>query len=186
MTLLMDPELFTINQCKEMSMWPSGDVTGVGLWPYIKRMKEQSVTILDVGVMKGENAFYLFDKDTHPENKKIGKIFAFIDYSDEFRKDHPPEFLVEYEKVIGENIKNEPRFSFNYQNETADVLCINSKSRFGLNLRKFYDKLRLGGIICGNDHQSTNVKVALSDFRRECKIGTPISISHGYWYWVKG
>lgn len=186
MTLLMDPELFTIQQNKEMAIWPTSGLVAEGLWPYIKRMRKDKVAILDVGVMKGENAYRFFERDTHPQKKKIDKIRGVVSYSEEYKKTHPAEFLSNLLKILDKNMKTENKFELLSSDEDFDIVCINSDSDLSNNLEKYYPRLQAGSIFCGNDHSSPKVKEALSLFRRKNKIGTFISISHGCWFWVKG
>jgi len=52
-------------------------------------------------------------------------------------------------------------------------------------LSKDYSMLESHGIFCGNDHNTIPVKEKLGKFRREEKIGTPILVANGIYFWYK-
>ena len=171
---IMNPDMFTIEQQKQMGIWPPSDIVSHGVWPYINRMKENNLTVLDVGVMKGENAIHILSLD---EKKKVKQIYGVISHAKEEQKI--------YDDVLEKNVKNQDRFSLNYTNQHCDIVCINAHSDLYNNLIKYYKVLKHNGIFCGNEHHLTHVKEALSKFRREVKIGTPIMVSYGCWFWYK-
>ena len=172
--VLMNPDMFTIDQSKQMGIWPPSDIVAHGVFPYIKRLKEENLRVLDVGVMKGENVYHMLSLD---DNKKIKKIYGVISQSEGDPND--------YESVLKKNMENQDRFSLGYTNQHCNVVCINAHSDIYDNLHKYYKVLKHNGIFCGNEHHLTHVKEALSKFRREVKIGTPIMVSNGCWFWVK-
>lgn len=170
---IMNPDLFTVEQQKQMGIWPPSDIVSHGVWPYIKRLKEENLRVLDVGVMKGENAIHLLSLD---ESKKIKKVYGVISYTEDKK---------EYESVLKKNVEGLDRFSLDYNNQNCNVICINAYSDLYNNMKKYYPLLKQNGIFCGNEHNLTQVKEALSKFRREAKIGTPIMVSNGCWMWYK-
>jgi 2-polyprenyl-3-methyl-5-hydroxy-6-metoxy-1,4-benzoquinol methylase len=170
----MNPELLSITQSKEMGVWPPGDAVFVkGIYPYIKRLKIESVKVLDVGCMKGEISSYLLELD---ETEKIKKIDLVISGGEK-----------DFEKVLAENIKGQSKLSIIKEaSDEYDVVMINANAKnLDKTMRKYYSKLKSNGIFCGNDHNSPRVKEALSSFRREDKIGTPILVTNGSWFWYK-
>jgi hypothetical protein len=176
--LTMNPDLFTIEQSKQMGTWPPSNLVSHGISPYVSRQKKDDLIIFDVGVMKGENAFMLLSKD---EKKKIKTIYGIPSCA----KDKETEFA-EYEKLALENLKGESRFELKKiisAHKKADIICIHSQSDLEKNLFDYYDRVESGGIFCGNEHGSSHVKEALSKFRREKKIGTPISVANDCWFW---
>lgn len=175
--MLMDPTQFSIIQSKEMGLWPPSDIVAHGIWPYIKRLKESNLIVLDVGVMKGENSVYLLEKDTE---KKIEKIYGGISY-DPKRK----EEFENYDRLLEKNTEGLERFSLSDYSGSAHVVCIHADSDLDSNLEKYYDAVQSNGIFCGNEHDQPRVKEALSNFRRKNKIGTPIMVSNGCWFWIK-
>lgn len=171
MTLTMDPELFSIAQSKEMKTWPPSNIVAHGVLPYILRLKPNTVTILDVGCMKGENAIYMLDKD---EKKKIEKIYGVVSGGKS-----------EYKDILKQNTKDNPRFTLNYKDQDVDVVCVHAQSDLDNTLEKYYDKVKSYGIFCGNEQASDYVREALNKFRRKNKIGTPINVSNDCWFWYK-
>lgn len=169
----IDPNLFSIEQAKSMGMWPPGDVVAYGIMPYVGRMKVDKVKVLDVGVMKGENAYIMLELD---KNQKIEKIFGVEINTNEG-----------FEKLVRENLKGEDRFALwdGEVHEGFDVVCINSQTPLDEVLPLYYNMVKSNGIFCGNDHALPHVKDALHKFRRDTKIGTPISVSRGSWFWWK-
>lgn len=175
--MLLDPTQFSITQSKEMNMWPPSDLAGIGIWPYIKRIKEYNIRVLDVGVMKGENAYYLLDKDI---NNKIKKVYSVVSY-DQQRKQE----FENYETILKKNTDGLARFSLNYSGQSCHVVCVHADSELDINLEKYYSAVKSNGIFCGNEHHLPRVKEALTNFRRKNKIGTPIMIANGCWMWYK-
>lgn len=174
---MLNPDLFTIEQSKQMGTWPPSDIVSHGIFPYLKRLKEENLRVLDVGVMKGENAIHLLSLD---DKNKIKKVYGVVSYSDEKKEE-----FKEYETILKKNVENQSRFSLEYTNQHCNVVCIHAHSDLYNNLNKYYKLLKHGGIFCGNEHHLTHVKEALAKFRREIKIGTPIMVSNGCWFWIK-
>lgn len=172
--MLLDPELFPVDKAKEMGLWPPGDAVAHGVFPYIKRLKVDKVKILDVGCMKGENAVYMLELDV---DNKIERIDLEVSGGSK-----------EFADVLSTNISGNDRLStFNSgQTDEYDVVCIHANCKnLPKTMRKFYHRLKPNGIFCGNDHGATRVKDALLEFRREDRIGTPINVSNGCWFWYK-
>ena len=169
---MLNPDFFTVEQNKEMGMWPPSDIAGVGVAPYVNRLKKDEVLVLDVGVKKGDNAVYLLEKCP-----KVTVYGVEIDSRDQ------PEIT----EVRTKNLKDNIRYFNSWNGDISfDVVCIDaSLSELDSNMKTFYNKLKSGGIFCGNEHHLTHVKEALGKFRRESKIGTPIHIANGAWFWIK-
>jgi hypothetical protein len=178
---MLDPTQFSITQSKASALWPPSDLVAHAIFPYLRRMKQDKLTIVDVGAMKGENAMYLLEKDT---TNKIEKIYGITSFDPE--KAAEGHFAV-YEKLFDTNVKNESRIVLTspQQDELVDVVCIHSQSDLSTNLETYYNLVKVGGIFCGNDHHLTEVKLALNTFRRKNKIGIPILVANGSWFWVK-
>lgn len=165
--MLLNPELFSITQSKEMGMWPPSDLTIDSMYPYIKRFPN-NVSFLDVGIMKGENIFRLFEKD---EKSKIESIYAVKNTE-------------EFDDLIDKNLKDYyGRIAFTTPQEPVDIVSINSKTDLDKTLDLYYGCVKKGGIFCGNNHNETSVKESLSRFRRKNRIGTPISVALDTWFW---
>lgn len=169
--MFMNPELLSITQSKEMGLWAPGNFSSFGVLPYIKRLKKPKIKILDVGVQKGENAYFLFESD---RDNKIEKIVG-IKYDETF------------DSLLEENLKNyKERFSLELDDSKFDVVCINTdttKENLDKVFALYYDKVNSNGIFCGNNHSQVKVKDALSQLRRTKKIGIPINVSFDNFFW---
>lgn len=169
--MFMNPELLSITQSKEMGLWAPGNFSSFGILPYIKRLKKPKIKILDVGVQKGENAYFLFESD---RDNKIEKIVG-IKYDETF------------DSLLEENLKNyKERFSLELDDSKFDVVCINTdttKENLDKVFALYYDKVNSNGIFCGNNHSQVKVKDALSLLRRTKKIGIPINVSFDNFFW---
>ena len=174
MTLMMNPELFSITQSKDMGIWPPSELVGHGVWPYIKRLRKDKIKILDVGCIKGETAMHLLELDVF---EKIEMIYC------EQSKNLLP---VGYTEVLLKNIDDEPRITTDHSDGPFDVVHVHhSLSDLDKELEIAYNKLSPNGIFCGSEHSSIPVKEALSSFRRKCRIGVPIQVSYNSWFWYK-
>jgi hypothetical protein len=183
--MMIDPEFATIEQKKTFGIWPPSDMAAHGVWPYIQRLKKPTVNILDVGCMLGENACFLLDQDSGSK-KKIEKIYCIHSFASSIL----PEAQATYRAVFDQNIaartaEERKRIVMLYPKEKLDVVCVHHKSNLDKSLNDYYDAVLPNGIVCGTEHGSTEVKEALGRFRRNKKIGTPINVSNGCWFWYK-
>ena len=164
--MILNPELFSITQSKEMGIWPPSDLCANSMSPYIKRMPEK-VSILDVGTEKGENAYRFMELDV---KNKIDTIYTIGTTN-------------EYDDLVSKNISAFDKIKFSEPKDPVDLVCIHSKTDLDKTLNMYYSFVKSGGIFCGNNHSEEKVKQALTKFRREKRIGTPISIAHDIWFW---
>lgn len=171
---MMNPELFSIIQSKDMGIWPPSDLLGIGIWPYVKRLKRDKLKILDVGCMKGDNAAYFLELDA--ETNKIDKIYC----------EQSKTFPVGVDEVFKLNSKSLDKITTGSYDGQYDVVCVHhSLEKLDSELKTAYDKLSVGGLFCGSEHNRQEVKEALGKFRRDNKIGVPILISYNSWFWIK-
>lgn len=171
----MDPEFFPIKQAKMFGTYPTNSIIGVGLFPYIKRLKKEKISVLNLGDRKGENAFYLLENDV---KHKIDKIYTV---------NTPNE---DYDKLFKENTTGLEKLVTEYKGELVQVLCVDSslmksKEDFDMMMKMYYNKLEINGIICGNNSEQTHVKNSLAFFKRQNKIGNIPMISRSSWFWFK-
>ena len=167
--MFLNPELFSITQSKEMGIWPPSDLSASVMMPYIRRMPTQ-VNVLDVGTEKGENVFRFIELDV---KNKIDTIYTI-------------KTSKEYDELVDTNLKNHyGKVVFAVPVDPVDIVCVNSKTDLDTTLKQYYRLVKTNGIFCGNNHADERVMKALSKFRRENKIGTPISVALDTWFWYK-
>lgn len=177
-TKMFNPDEFSITQSKAFGIWPPSDIIAHGLYPYIHRLKASSVKVLDVGIMKGEGATFLLERDF---GRKIEKVYGIKSYDPSMTS----ESIQKIEKLLQENVAGNTKISLEYDDSPVDVVCIHANSDLDNVIEKYYNALNSNGIFCGNEHHLPRVKESLHKFRRKNKIGTPIMVSNGSWFWYK-
>ena len=183
--MMLDPEFADIEQKKMFGIWPPSDMAAHGVWPYIQRLKKPTVNILDVGCMLGENACFLIDQDSGPK-KKIDHIYCMHSFGHNVLPENQDKFKAIFDKNVSTRSTDErKRIVMLYPKDKVDVVCIHHNSNLDKALSDYYDAVLPNGIFCGTEHGLTEVKEALGRFRRAKKIGTPINVSNGCWFWYK-
>ncbi len=178
--MLLNPELLSITQSKQMGMWPNGNTVADQMYPYVKRMKEPTVKILDIGDPKGENVYRFLELDQKGKIESIDVVQRFLAKS----------MSAELDILRGENLRSCPskeKVHLNTEKKVGhyDLVCVNSESGLDTTLDMYYNSLKSGGIFCGNNHGHHPVKEALVAFRKKNKIGTPILTAFDVWFWYK-
>jgi len=182
--MLADPTLAPIEQKKTFGLWPpSKDNIADSLYPYIKRMKQEKVSILLVGDDYGEYAIRFLELDTANKIEYIHHSKS-LGVSDEELKNR---FEVREQNV--KDFKTEKVVHPNAINKEYDIVFIDGETMRVIDdpiIKAFYDAVKSHGIFCGNDHHKTYVKDNLFKFRRDNRIGTPIHVSNRLcWFWIK-
>ena len=167
----MNPEYFDIENLKLFGMWPHQSFISRAIAPYIKRIRKDKVSVLFVGDNKGEQCIDLLDLC----GDKLGKLSNIRDVDDELIK-----------AIYVKNTKGRDEIVDFSEKDSFDVICINEYSCTEETLKKYYELVPSNGIFCGNGHETTKVKEALTAFRRNNKIGTPIQVANrAIWFWYK-
>ena len=168
----MNPEYFDIKNLKMFGMWPHQSSISRGIAPYIKRMSKDKVSVLIFGDHKGEQAVDLVDLC----GDKLEKVCVVSNTDDDLIK----ALFVTNTKGYNQITVDMVWF------EQFDVVCVLENSCDEETLERCYKNLPGNGIFCGNGHEADKVKVALTAFRRNQKIGTPIQVSNrAIWFWNK-
>ena len=179
MIMLLNPELLSITQSKQMGMWPNGNTVADQMYPYVKRMKEPTVKILDIGDPRGENAYRFLELDQKGKIDTIDIVQVFLS----------KPLSAELDALRAENLKACGPKKVHVVTEKKvgyyDLVCVNSESGLDTTLDMYYNSLKSGGIFCGNNHGHHPVKEALVAFRKKNKIGTPILTAFDVWFWYK-
>jgi hypothetical protein len=166
----MNPEFFDIENLKMFGLWPNGIMLSGGIIPYIKR-RRGDITINMIDDFKGESTFDIIEQCAN-----VNKVYILNKDAD---ANYDTPFKTNLKNLIGDKVE-----VGSLSNE-ADIVCVHRSSCD--KLQEYYDTLKIGGIFCGNDHDTDEVKKALNVFRRGNKIGTPIQISNlAIWFWIKG
>lgn len=166
--ITIDPNKLTVEEKKLMGMWPDPNLIGSAIAPYIKRMQGE-VDVLDIGVGKGENIYYLNEHVTN-----ITKIYGLS--HDE-----------KYEDILQKNMHKLTKVSRSYENQQVSVVIVNmNESTTDEQLKLYYDKVKQNGYFVGDMHDKDFTKDVLTKFRRNEKIGNPIQIvNKTIWFWKK-
>lgn len=175
----MNPDFFDIEMQMQLGLFPRPDVTGTAIAPYIRRIKFENVTVVDVGLGKGENAYEILTNC--PNVFKLYGVDTYEEETDEIKAFR--ELMKKNTAKFGDRFVSKETYM---KKEFADVVCVDSSTNLDKTLKAYYSKVRPSGIFCGNDHDKTHVKDALTRFRRENKIATPIQvINRSIWFWYK-
>lgn len=170
----MNPEYFDIKNLKMFGMWPHQNYISRGISPYIKRIRKNEVSVLLVGDNKGEQAVDMLDLC----GNKIGEIQSLINTDDDLIKALYKTNTKDLDKIREVTLIT--------KNNEFDVVGMDEHSCDADFLAFVYDYTPSGAIFCGNGHETNKVKEALTNFRRKCKIGTPIQIANrSIWFWYK-
>lgn len=168
--MFSDPNLFDIEQKKLFGLYPHDQMLSVAMNPYLKRIKHSTIAMLVVGDSLGENIVDFLDSNPkivklNYVNEKTGEEISTV-----FQKNIKP-YLGKLQVGIEKG-------------KERDVVCIGESSCTAEALALYYPFVKHGGIFCGNGHEKTEVKEALTAFRRNSKIGTPIQVCHRTtWFW---
>ena len=174
--MIGNPELFDIENKKLFGLWPHNQLMSKGINPYIKRIKQDKIAMLVVGDLLGESVY-----DFLSENDNIIKMNVVNVYENTENDDALKELFLKntstFKGKIDKGISKD---------KLRDIVCVEKTSCTLDNLELYYKNVKPGGIFCGNGHESPEVKLALLDFRRNNKIGTPISVANRtIWFWYK-
>jgi hypothetical protein len=186
--MFADPTLMPIEEKRIMGMWPpSKDNIADSLYPYVKRMKDEKVKILLVGDVMGENAVRFLELDNSNKIEYINLWKGELRYL--------PDHLAQFNDALNKNLKQYSekivfpdalQKKYNLVFVDSEELNTDNKDLQIAQLVDAYKRVEQGGIICGNNHHKDYVKLALSNFRRSEKIGTPIQVSNRLcWFWIK-
>jgi hypothetical protein len=165
---LIDPTTFTVEMQRAMGMWPPSDCIGVAIAPELRRMGRE-IDVIDLGVGKGESIVYLIENVPN-----IKTMYGLVHEND-------------HDEIIGKNLNGLSKVNQMYKGEEVDVLLITmTPTTSGKTLEQYYEKLRVGGIIVGDQHTSEATRIALAEFRQKNKITININvIKKEFWFWKK-
>jgi hypothetical protein len=165
----MNPEFFDIETKKTFGIYPHDQMISIAMTPYLKRMRQEKIAVAVIGDVLGESVV-----DFLENNAKIAKINV-VNSDTGFKSVFDTNTKPFKSKIELGLAKSKQR----------DVVCIDKSSCTIENLELYYQAVKSGGIFCGNGHETSEVKEALTQFRRKVKIGTPIQVCHRtIWFWI--
>lgn len=177
-----DPEFFDVKTSKQMGMWPGPNQMSTGIVPYIRRMKENKPSVFLYGVLKGDDGIDILEKTN-------AVIFTYEKFKGQNEK------VVSYNTILKNNLKDHDEICKRRYNmiddpsrymKCFDVVLVNMNECLDFDLKLAYGTVKSNGLFGGNFHDVGRVKDTLNKFRRDNKIGTPISIAHKFiWFWYK-
>jgi predicted O-methyltransferase YrrM len=194
-----NPDYYTIEQQKEVGMWPVGFLPSKGMAPYLKRLGTDLVG-LEVGVLKGENAFVLLD--TLPNIKMLYGLDNYKPHKD-YDLVRTEEDMKHYKETaianiqpywdrftfIEEDLADKKLFVEAFKPESMDFILLDADHTYHSvkeQLELYYPVVKKGGYIFINDTHIDAVKDAIMHYREDKKIRIPVHMSaNNLMFWQK-
>lgn len=183
---MTNPEYFTIEEMKNVGMWPLSFLSGWMMVPYIKRMKG-NVVGLEIGVLKGETAFLILENC--PNVIKYYGVDPYKEYVDNGQKKEQWQMDL-FKETASKNLSKFPHYSLvETVPEDVDFILIDgdhSYEQVTKDLETYYPRLKNGGMIFCHDYNNENVMRAITDWRKKNRVSQPIMVMPNFlWSWVK-
>lgn len=195
-----NPEYFNVKQLKDAQMWPFEWLPAYGIQPYIKRMKGDTLTGIEVGVLKAETVHVLLT-----ENPRITKIYGIDNFKvhTDYETVRTEEDMINYERICKENTEefgdrfelikeDSDKAASRFDKESIDFIHVDgdhTKEGVKADLKNYYPLLKKGGYIFIHDFQmrlAGPLTDGVKEFKTENKITVPISISKNFIaFWIK-
>lgn len=191
-----NPDFFTIEQQKQIGMWPLPYLSGNMMVPYIKRMGPDVVGA-EIGVLKGETSVTILDKCPN-----VKRYIGIDPYKGYFDVDHEKtgDDMMNFMKTAQANLTTyQDRFEFILESSDDAAAKIEDGSlnfvlidgfhtyeQTKLDLTNYYPKLKDGGLMWVHDYNNEEVGRAVMEWRRENRISNLIHTTANYlWFWSK-
>ena len=173
-----DPELFDIEKCKANGLWPKEYLASNELIPYVKRLRGPIIGI-QIGIFKGETTYTLLE-----ECPNIEFMYGVDLFDSKLEKEIAEKNLADF--VYKGRYSSDPIYlmSMPYM---LDFIFINTDRNFKYTLEKYFPRLKKGGIIAGSSYEKKEIRIAISEFRREHHAMMPINVTkmNNAWFWYK-
>jgi GT2 family glycosyltransferase len=179
------------------SLVPMEDVSAPGLLPYVNSLGTNLVGC-ELGVCLGFTLRYFLDS-----TKNIDRVYAidsytpYMDHWGQVTQDMVDRWKLgslEILQIHKDRIQWLYMDSWSAANAIADneldYIFIDGDHNYAAvarDLRKYYSKVKPGGIFAGHDWNLPTVKAAVEHFRKEWGIDTAIKhVDKNVWFWYKG
>lgn len=194
--IMDDPEFFSIEQLKQINLWPYTFLSAYAMIPYIKRMRGDSIVGAEIGVLKAETSCVLLEECQNITTLHCVDFYEpHIDYDTSRSK----EDMEKYEDIARKNLGSYDGRYILHKKESAEAAKgINAELDFILldaehtysgiksELESWYPKLKKGGHMFVHDTHTPDVYKAVKDFKTENKIHSPLLRSKNHVsFWVK-
>lgn len=181
---------------KEDGQWPLSWTSAIGLVPKIAALGDNIIGC-EVGVSYGFNLVYFLDN--LPNIKKVFAIDPYMPYDDgpggyvtqEVIDKVKECFLanIEPHKDKVEFINRMSKDAFLYVPDNyLDYIFIDGDHSYEAvisDMKKYYSKVKSGGIFAGHDKGLPGVDQAIKEFAAEMGYDAPTVVPNATWYWIK-
>lgn len=179
------------------SVVPITEVSAPGLLSYIDALGNNLIGC-EIGVCMGMTLRYFLDKSTNIQ--RVYAIDAWQPYQDHWGavtqelidrwKATAVQLLTPHANRIELIVEDSFRAADRIPLESLDYIFIDGDHCYAavaLDLRRYYNKVRTGGIFAGHDWQLPTVRAAVEHFRAERGITSEIRFTDkNVWFWYKG
>ncbi len=156
-----------------------------------KYFKGKEIVVIEIGVFKGENAQ---DVLSNLNVKKIFLIDPYLKYGD-YKSDGSCEEVLAA-KVKAHNLLNEysskikwiedysEKAVHRFKNDSLDFVYVDGNHTYPYvkgDLKLYWDKVKVGGILAGHDIQLFNVSKALLEFANKNKLDVHFGDRRDWW-----
>lgn len=190
-----DEDFMSIEELRTEVGWPLDYTTSKTLIPYIKRLKGDDVSGVEIGTGRGEGTYLILE--TCP-NVSMDTIDPFLEYEDwigtimqadqdKFKAIARKNLTDFHGRATMINLKSDEAVN-GYEDNSLDFVIIDgdhSSEQVARDCKNYYSKLRSGGLFAVHDNNLHGVKDGLKKFREENKIRVPLnmaSVSMVFWY----
>ena len=153
--------------------------------------KNQEVEVCEIGVFRGENA-----REIH-KNLNVKKFFLidpYLEYKD-YENDGSYKIVKEAKIIAHKRLKKWENKNFwinqfsdkaiyKIKNNSLDFIYIDGNHSYNYvlsDLRNYWDKLKIGGILAGHDIQYKEVSEALIDFIKDKDLKVQFGDRRDWW-----
>lgn len=194
--IMDDPEFFSIEQLKQINLWPYTFLSAYAMIPYIKRMRGDSIVGAEIGVLKAETSCVLLEEC---QNITTLHCVDFYEPHTDYDTSRSKEDMEKYEDIARKNLglydgryilhKKESAEAAKGINAELDFILLDAEHTYSgikSELESWYPKLKKGGHMFVHDTHTPDVYKAVKDFKTENKIHSPLLRSKNHVsFWVK-